>query len=596
MAKINVLAIQEWHNCTAALLQDGKIEAIVSEERFTRVKNQGGFPHHSIKWILKTYNLRPEDLDAVAICTERYVLFYPQGAEEDHAEPTQSILSKGFELGQRVYGKTEYAMPSLSKAMFKTKEILVDKKLEAKGRRLVIERLWKHFKIPEAKITFVNHHTCHAYAAYYGLSDKKENAAVLTLDGEGDNAASTVNVVKSGNMKKIASTWKYHSLGYVYSYTTAFLGMKPLEHEYKVMGLAPYASAKEAQYFMKTYDKVYKDIMWLDKKNPLTFNSKFPTNRMQYWLKEKAVGERFDNMAGAVQHFTEELAKEWVKNVVKKTGTGNIYAGGGVFMNVKMNMALSQMPEVKNIHVLPSCGDESNPIGGAYYVYLQLCKERKIKPDVQRVKDLYLGPSYDDEVEAYLNKPSIKKKYKIRPLDEKEVAQLIAKGEVVARSSGRMEFGARSLGNRAIIANPSDLKYVWEINEQIKMRDFWMPFAPTILKEREQDYIVNPKKIDADYMIMAFNSTELGRKELRAAMHQADFTLRPQMLREDWNPKYYKLIKEFENITGIGGVLNTSFNLHGKPIVATPKDAIEEVFMHSGLKHVIVGDFLVSKN
>jgi carbamoyltransferase len=145
------------------------------------------------------------------------------------------------------------------------------------------------------------------------------------------------------------------------------------------------------------------------------------------------------------------------------------------------------------------------------------------------------------------------------------------------------------------MANPSDLKYVWTINEQIKMRDFWMPFAPTILKERANDYIENPKNIEAPYMIMAFRSTELAKTELRAAMHQADFTLRPQIIERSWNPRYYDIIKEFENITGIGGILNTSFNLHGKPIVMTPKDAVEETLENSGLQHLILGDFLISK-
>ena len=264
-------------------------------------------------------------------------------------------------------------------------------------------------------------------------------------------------------------------------------------------------------------------------------------------------------------------------------------------MNVKMNMVIAQMPEVKQMHSFPSCGDESNPIGAAYYVYTQLCKKQGTTPTIHPITDTYLGPDYDDEVEEYIKANKLTEKYNVREATPKMVAELLAKGEIVARSVGRMEWGARSLGNRAIMANPSDLKYVWQINEQIKMRDFWMPFAPTILKEREHDYIENPKNIKAPYMIMAFNSTPLARKELRGAMHQADFTVRPQILEREWNPQYYDIIKEFEKITGIGGILNTSFNLHGKPVVCSPEDAVKETFEPSGLRHLLLGKSLISK-
>lgn len=561
MNKINILSIQTGHNTTAALLQDGKVVAIVSEERFTRVKNQGGFPTESIKWLLRYAKISVDDIDAVAICGEKFVTpFTPPGASGQKS----SLLPK-------IYGLLEYKSGPFYRSLQKIKEFLVDRKGGITEINKIYDTLWKQFKIPKEKVRFVNHHMCHAYTTYFGQSDR-EKALVITLDGEGDDSCSTVNNAHNFTMNRIASTWRHYSLGYIYSLTTKFMGMTPLEHEYKVMGLAPYAATKEQKYYMKTYEKVFKDTIWIDKNNPLTFKSKFPTNRYDKWLRKTAVGERFDNLAGALQHLTEDIVAKWVHNAVKKTNNGNIYAGGGVFMNVKMNMAIAQMPEVKKIHVFPSCGDESNPIGAAYYVYIKICEEKGTKPDIQKVTDLYLGPDYDDQVEDYIKKNKLEKKYKVQKADARMVAELLAKGEVVARCAGRMEWGARSLGNRAILANPSDLKYVWQINEQIKMRDFWMPFAPTILKEREQDYIENPKKIDAPYMIMAFNSTELAKKELRAAMHQADFTVRPQILERKWNPDYYDIIKEFEKITGIGGILNTSFNLHGKPVVCSPED------------------------
>lgn len=584
MGHINILAIHVGHNSTAGLLQDGKITALVNEERFTRIKNYAGFPELSIKWLLNFANITAEDLNAVAICGEKLVL------------PVVSTVSgsKKLNLISKVYGFLEYNAGPLYLPLFKTKNLFYDKPID----KIVIAKLYEKLRslnISKEKIIFVDHHLCHSYSAYYGQTIKRKKELVLTLDGEGDDSCSTVNIAEGYSLNKIASTWRHYSLGYIYSLTTGFLGMTPLEHEYKVMGLAPYSTQKEQKYFMKTYDKVFKDVIWLDKKNPLTFKSAFPLNRFDKWLYSRAIGERFDNMAGAVQYLTEELVKKWVSAAVKKTELNEIYAGGGVFMNVKMNMALADLPEIEKVSILPSCGDESNPIGAAYYVYLKLCKEQGYKPTIQPIKDLYLGPDYDEEVEEYIRKEKLNAKYNIQTADARLIAEMLSKGEIIARCAGRMEWGARSLGNRAILANPSDLKYVWQINEQIKMRDFWMPFAPTILKEREHDYIENSKNIEAPYMIMAFRSTPLSRKELRAAMHQADFTLRPQMLQEDWNPEYYSIIKEFENLTGIGGVLNTSFNLHGKPIVASPQDAVKETFENSGLKHLLLGKYLISK-
>jgi len=584
MKPITVLSIYTAHNATCAFLKDGKLVSAVSEERFNRKKNWIGFPIQSIEWTLKNYNLRPEDIDAVAVCGK----IVTAGIASEALERKTPLLSK-------IYGNVEYRSGPFYGPIFGAKDLLIDKPHNFGQKGRLIKLICDHVGVPKNKIIFVDHHTCHAYSAYFGQTNEREKALVLTLDGEGDNSCATVNKAWGYNVKRTSSTWRHYSIGYIYSLTTKFMGMTPLEHEYKVMGLAPYASTKEKKYFMKTYDKAFKGVIDLDKENPLNFRSRFPTNRFELYLRQKAVGERFDNLAGALQYMTEDVVSRWVKKVVQKTKNPNLYCGGGVFMNVKMNMLIAELPEVKKLNILPSCGDESNPIGAAYYTYIQLCRERGIRPKTERITDLYLGPDYDDEVEDYIRKRRLERKYRVRKADAKTIAQMIAKGEIVARSVGRMEWGARSLGNRCIMANPSDLRYVWQINEQIKMRDFWMPFAPTILKERERDYIKNPKKIEAPYMIMAFRSTDLAKKELRAAMHQADFTLRPQMLERSWNPKYYDIIKEFENITGIGGILNTSFNLHGKPIVASPKDAVEETFEQSGLNHLLLGDYLISK-
>ena len=271
--------------------------------------------------------------------------------------------------------------------------------------------------------------------------------------------------------------------------------------------------------------------------------------------------------------------------------------GGGVFMNVKANRLIGEEPGIEDLFVFPSCGDESNAVGAAYLAYLQECGRRGVAPAPQPLGPVYLGPEAGDaEAEALIRERSLDARYKVAFHDriEEKIAELLVSDGVVARCAGRMEFGARALGNRSILANPSDPRVVPLINRVIKNRDFWMPFAPTILKEREADYVVNPKGLASPYMMLAFRTQEKRQDELVAALHPQDATARPQILEESWNPEYHRIIREFERRTGIGAVLNTSFNLHGEPIVCTAADALD-TFERSGLPHLALGHWLISK-
>ena len=266
-------------------------------------------------------------------------------------------------------------------------------------------------------------------------------------------------------------------------------------------------------------------------------------------------------------------------------------------MNVKVNKKVGELAQVKRAFFMPSAGDESTPIGACYLGYIRACEEQKLTPSIKPLKNLYLGPSFtDDEIERFLKKGKYFDKYNIEYKKdiEKDIAMLLYDNKVVARMAGRMEWGARSLGNRAILANPQNDKVIMVINEQLKDRDFWMPFAPTILAERMSDYCIDPKNIEAPYMATSFDSTSRAQQELKADLHPYDFTLRPQVLYADWNREYYKDKKEFEKLTGIGGLLNTSFNLHGRPIVLGPKEAMH-AFENSGLEYMALEHFLISK-
>lgn len=358
--------------------------------------------------------------------------------------------------------------------------------------------------------------------------------------------------------------------------------MKPLEHEYKVMGLAAYSDRK---YFEQTKKDIFNALFWLE---GLEFRSSIPSHMFEYYLKDKIPYHRFDNIAGALQDLLEEKVIEWIKKAINKTGIHNIYTGGGVFMNVKLNKKIQELEEVDNVHFMPSCGDESTPIGAAYYLYNE---EKK------SFKNIYFGISYsNDEIKNFIKEENLEKKYEICFYEdiELEIAKLLSEYKVVARFRDRNEWGARSLGNRAILGRPDKMETFFEINDRIKQRDFWMPFAPTMLDKYSHLYLINPKNIEAPYMITAFDSTDLGREKFKAAVHQRDKTLRAQILTKEFNEKYYYLIEKFYEITRIGGVLNTSFNLHGYPLVATPKQALF-TFENSDLEYLALENYLIRK-
>ena len=308
---------------------------------------------------------------------------------------------------------------------------------------------------------------------------------------------------------------------------------------------------------------------------------------------ERLKGMRFDAVAAAVQRVLEEVVVAYVRNWIRKTGIRKIALAGGSFMNVKLNMLISQLPEVENLFIMPSCSDESTCLGAALKVYADECRALGKQLQVEALMHLYYGPEYGERellsaLEKHAGEVCWKKSAKITD----EVADVLVKNGIVARLAGRMEFGARALGNRSILANPSEMRNVSNINRAIKMRDYWMPFAPVILEERQHDYVINPRSWPAKYMINAFESTPLAQKELICGLHPADLTCRPQFVTREDNEGYYDIVKKFEAKTGIGGLLNTSFNLHGEPIVCTPEDGISTL-LRSKIDYLAVSDYLV---
>jgi carbamoyltransferase len=357
------------------------------------------------------------------------------------------------------------------------------------------------------------------------------------------------------------------------------------------MGLAPYADTKGAE---QVHQRL-KALIRFDSKQPLGWEKGdgCPETYCSYhFFRSFLERNRFDWIAGGLQRFTETVITQWVKNCVHETGIGRVALSGGIFMNVKLNKLIMEIPEVKELFIYPSCGDETNAMGAAYYISAQKTGVAKVSP----LLDLYWGPEFSDsEIEEALRKFKFRSPVCFTRIEniEQKIAQQLAEGCVVARHAGREEFGARALGNRSILANPREPRIVREINEAIKARDFWMPFASSILSERMTDYILNPKNVPMPYMILTCDTTGR-RSEIAAAIHPYDFTTRPQVVAHEWNPRYHRLICEFEKVTGIGGLLNTSFNLHGYPIASSPWDALD-VLDRSGLTTLAIDNWLVQK-
>ncbi|MHC4887673.1 MAG: carbamoyltransferase C-terminal domain-containing protein, partial [Planctomycetota bacterium] len=431
-----------------------------------------------------------------------------------------------------------------------------------------------------------DHHTCHAASAYYSSPFVGEEALVLTQDGSGDGACATVSIARDGRLERLATTPSGHSLGDIYARITHLMGMIPLEHEYKLMGLAPYADPGRAEAVCRILEGLLEVDGLLFKRTTLK-----PTQFVGGRLLKELQFHRFDCIAAGLQLFFEKRITEWVRNAVAQTGIGRLCLGGGSFMNVKGNKLIAELPEVEQVFVCPSCGDESLSLGAAQLAHLEADHNMDLP---EPLGPIYLGfPIEEQEVDGLVAKLD---HVEVETPDNMpaRVAQLLAEGEIVARCSGRTEFGARALGNRSILADPSKPLAVRVLNQMIKMRDFWMPFAPILRASRQGGYLVNPNGRKSPYMMSAFDTCPEKYNDIACAVQPADKTARPQLIEEGQNPEVEALLTEFEAITGRPILLNTSYNIHGEPMVGTAAQGVD-VFLRSGLQWLWLGNRLLHK-
>lgn len=585
---MNILSIHTGHNATIAYFENGVCERILHEEKYNNIKNYTGFPFKALSQFKSLY---PDTrLDIITLCETEHLFINTQAPEENI-----NIYEKATHFKVKdIYRYAEYKT-GLKTFFSPIRDYVIRRKVAPRARAILKQNIKNVLGFDnDNRIVFSDHHLNHALSpvAFYGLGQHKDPILLFTLDGAGDYFCSKLYRLEDGKLSLISKTDQDASIGLIYARVTKFLGMKMNEHEHKVMGLAAYV--KDNKYFQHIADRL-KHVLWFDKET-LTFQSKFNTNTISPYLKKYFSDERFDNIAAGLQKFTEDLVLDWINSAIQKTGIKAIALSGGVFMNVKLNQKILFNSPIEKVFIQPSCGDESLVLGAPQNI--SMSHNKPIKP----VNTMLLGADYtNEEVSEYIEQANLNQRFNVTciPDIELKIAELLADNKIVARFKGRGEWGARSLCHRAILGNGSKWETFFEINNIIKKRDFWMPFAPTVLEEWADQYIYDwetlmPKCLESSrYMIITFKATELAQKHLRAAMHQTDKTIRPQIINQD-DGDTYNLLKHFEKLTNMGGLLNTSLNLHGYPLVGTIDQAIF-TFENSGLEYMAIENFLIQK-
>jgi len=582
---MHILGIYDGHNTGVAYIEDGFIRYTVSEERLSRIKMHDG-RIHSLPWrsLSSVLDHIPSSvsLDCIAISMLGPVKLQGLVWQDMFRQKNWRWLI--FFLGNwNKIGPLEYVAAFFYNLYRKTRVIYM---LYRSGLSHV-PRQW------------VNHHLAHASSAYFTAG--KKSATVCTLDGKGDGLCGSVYLGRNGILEKVMEISKYHSIGYLYTTITVGLGFKKMRHEGKITGLAAYGK-KTAIYDVIKQAFSYKDLKFSFDLLKKCYSPPYPDffSYKKLWLKLERKfprGWKREDVAYAVQKITEEYVSQFVSDVVKKTEVPFVVAAGGLFANVRVNQETLKKDNVESFFVCPAMGDDGLAAGAALWAWAHLKNEKGEAVTPRKIGNVYLGPDYSaEEIKAVLDKGNI---VYTEPLElEKEVANLLHQGKIVARFDGRMEWGPRALGNRSILYRPTDKSVNTWLNEQLHRTEF-MPFAPVSLdRYTDKCYLeiknIHRKKKDYDlaYMTMAVDCTDWFKERCPAVTH-VDNTARPQVITKETNPKYYKIIEEYEKLSGIPVLVNTSFNMHEEPIVCSPEDATRS-FRQGHLDYLTIGSYLIS--
>ena len=590
-----------YHDSAAAIIIDGEIIAAAHEERFTRKKQDSSFPINAAKYVLREAGIDYNDLTAISFYDKPYIKF-ERLLETYHAFAPKGLIS------------------FLSAVPVWIKEKLFMKKMLREELNKLGDK-----KIP---ILFPEHHLSHAASAFY--PSPFEEAAILTIDGVGEWATTTIGYGKENNIKMIRELHFPHSVGLLYSAFTYYTGFRVNSGEYKLMGLAPYGNSNSQQ--TKDYkEKILRELVDIREDGSILLNMKyfkFATGLKmtddKKWTRlfgipprnaESEISQEYMNMALAIQQITEDIVLKLAKTAKELTNSDYLVMAGGVALNSVANGKLLESKLFKEIWIQPAAGDAGGALGAAYLGWhLWKGEKRHLNNKPDAMKGAYLGPGFNKkDTLGIIRKYNAQYKYFERFNElTKVVAEKISKGNVVGWFQGRMEYGPRALGNRSILGDARNPEMQKKMNLKIKYREGFRPFAPTVLEEDIQDYfdmdysspymlhVIPVKKERLKPLPDGYNEMSLYdrlyhlRSDVPAITH-IDYSARIQSVNKNTNPKYWKLINEFKNQTGYGVIVNTSFNVRGEPIVCTPDDGFR-CFMRTEMDYLVIGNYLFDKN
>lgn len=585
---MNILGISAfYHDSAACLLREGEIVAAAQEERFTRKKHDDSFPKEAVEFCLQEAGISVADLDYVGFYDKPFVKF------ERILETYLSIAPKGLR-------QFLSAMPVWLK-----------------------EKIWTRSNIRvnlqySGPVLFSEHHESHAASAFY--PSPFEEAAILTMDGVGEWATSSIAVGRGNKIELIKELRFPHSLGLLYSAFTYYLGFKVNSGEYKVMGLAPYGKPEYTKTILEHVIDLKEDGSfrmnqdYFDYLGGLTMtNKKFgdlfggPARTAESNLTQKEM-----DLAASLQEVTEEIMLRMSRHVRKLTGMKNLCLAGGVALNCVGNGKVLREKIFEKLWIQPAAGDAGGALGVAMCIWHQMLDNKRQVKKGDSMKGSYLGPRYKGES---LHKFLDSREIPYKQLDDTELTRTVANhlktGKVVGWFQGRMEFGPRALGGRSIIGDPRSPKMQSVMNLKIKYRESFRPFAPSVLQERVSEWfdmnaespymlLVAPVKEDKRIDIpdekkdlFGIDLLNVPRSQIPAITH-VDYSARIQTVRKETNPKYYDLIQEFDKITGCPVIINTSFNVRGEPIVCRPEEAYL-CFMRTEMDTLVLENFVLDK-
>lgn len=562
------------HDASAALFVNGKLVAAAEEERFIRDKHAKNlFPVEAAKWCLQFAGIQPHEIDAVALS------FAPVSLKD---KARWHFAKRYWYAPDRAFDALFNGNRHFRRNMKKTKQLM---------RELGMD-------LTKTRIYPVEHHLAHASSAYH-LSGFQEKTAIIGIDGKGEYATTFLGYGENGKIHKIKEFYDPDSLGGVYGAMTQYLGFEMLDGEFKVMGMAPYGDPKKHDLspLIKFNGHGFKVNTALVntvglRRYKQDGQAYFFSKKLIDWLGPMRKGDEIDypyidyaaSMQQLLEDVTLELVEHYLGDIIRETG--KVCFAGGVALNVKLNQRIIALPHVKELFVQPAAGDAGTAVGAASYIASLLGEQ--VKP----LEHVYLGPSYTTEqciaaCEQHPNKPQWQR------LDNvpEQAAEILAAGNPLAWLQGRMEFGPRALGNRSILGNPSMPGIAEKINLQIKYRERWRPFCPSMLDSVAPEILQTTHP--APYMTFAFDVEENWKQRISEVVHK-DGTARAQVVTQATNPRYYDLISALARRNGNAVVLNTSLNRRGEPMVCSPTDALN-MFYGSDLQYLIMEDILIVK-